>query len=227
MVQGPFRLSLLRRGLLILSRPWLWSVKKLSEQTLLPDPFDQFAVWYKRATHCITLQFPEALCLSTIGRDGYPEGRFVLLKGFDKSGFVFYTNSESRKGQSLESCPKAALSFYWEPLQRQVRIQGNVERISGEEADQYFRSRPRISRLGAWASQQSRPLESRGKLLERLAEFKRKFRGQEVPRPSYWIGYRVVPVRMEFWELRANRLHDRFQYEKNSSGSWEIKRLYP
>jgi len=167
------------------------------------------------------------MCLSTIDRDGFPDGRFVLLKGFDERGFVFYTNAESRKGLSLAECPRAALSFYWEPLQRQVRIQGVVEQVSGSEADEYFASRLRLSRIGAWASQQSRTLPERSVLLKRVREYQEKFRGKDIPRPPYWTGYRVLPLRVEFWQLRASRLHDRFLYERDAAGAWRITRIYP
>ena len=223
----PFRLSTVRKGLLLALRPWLWSVRPLHARSMLPDPIAQFAAWYRRALRCLTLEFPDAMCLSTIDENGSPDGRFVLLKGFDDRGFVFFTNAESRKGRSLAQRPQAALSFYWEPLQRQVRVQGNVEEASAAEADEYFASRARLSRIGAWASQQSRPLSSYAELRARVKEFQKKYPGSEIPRPPYWRGYRVIPRRIEFWQLRANRLHDRFVYERQDEGQWRMQRLYP
>jgi pyridoxamine 5'-phosphate oxidase len=151
----------------------------------------------------------------------------VLLKGFDPRGFVFYTNKESRKGQDLAANPKVTLLFYWKSLHRQIRIEGAAEDVTDAEADAYYASRPRISRLGAWASAQSRPLAERRVLEERLADAERRFPGDDIPRPTYWSGYRVVPVRFEFWQDMPFRLHDRTIYQRNADGSWGQSKLFP
>lgn len=209
------------------ARPWLWDFSTISRRSLSDDPIVEFARWFRRARRSLWLEFPEAMCLSTLGSSGYPDGRFVLLKDFGPEGFVFYTNTLSEKGQALKTLPKASLAFYWEPLHRQVRIQGDIVRVSDKEADRYFASRPRVSQIGAWASLQSQALDCRSTLDKRVEEFKARFRGSQVPRPQHWHGYRVVPVRMEFWKLRANRLHDRFVYTRQEDGSWKLGRLYP
>ena len=213
--------------LLMLTRPWLWTVRPLKAEALDPDPIRQFAVWFRRAKRCLSLEFPEGMCLSTVAPDGAPEGRMVLLKEFDQRGFVFYTNAASAKGRAIAALPKAALTFYWEPLQRQVRISGVIEAVSPDDADAYFASRPRGSRIGAWASLQSTVLESRRLLEERFNQFRDKFKGAPVPRPPHWSGYRLKPERIEFWQLRASRLHDRFLYAQSESGDWTRRRLYP
>lgn len=217
----------LREVFNVVMRPALWGRKTLHAHHLDDDPFTQFDRWYKRACRNLLLEFPNAMCLSTIDADGYPEGRLVLLKGYDAQSFVFYSNTESDKGRALAGCPRAALNFYWPPLQRQVRIQGDVEPVTAEEADEYFKSRPRGSQIGAWASQQSRVLESRDILNDRVQDLVTRYRGQDIPRPDYWSGYRVIPRRFEFWELRLNRLHDRFVYERCNEGGWKVFRIYP
>lgn len=171
---------------------------------------------------------PTAMSLATVDDDGQPSCRTVLLKDFDERGFVFYTNTESRKGQQLHDRPKAALLFLWKTLrhQVQVKIEGRVESVSREEADAYFASRPRGSQLGAWASQQSRALDHRETLDQRLVEFEREFEGREVTRPPYWSGYRVVPHRIEFWYGVPYRLHDRHEYRR-VDGEWHHQLLYP
>ena len=166
------------------------------------------------------------MTLATATPDGKPSARVVLLKGFDEHGFVFYTNYEGRKARELELNPNCSLVFYWGELERQVRIEGRTVRVSDEESDAYFDSRPRGSRLGAWASEQSRPVESRAKLEECLKELEEEYEGREVPRPPFWGGYRVEPERMEFWQGRENRLHDRLLYTRSDEG-WEITRLQP
>ncbi len=222
-----FSPSFIRRCLVALIRPWLWSWRPLRSSDLLDDPIAEFEKWFDKAVRCIWLEFPEAMCLSTIGEDGYPDGRMVLLKEFDNRGFVFYTNFESVKGRSLEARPQACLTFFWEALQRQVRVQGEVEVVSKDEADAYFASRARLSQVGAWASKQSQVLSSRDVLDNRVREYTEKFEGQEVPRPIYWNGFRLKPKRVEFWKLRFNRLHDRFVYAKEENGHWSKTRLYP
>ena len=221
------KLSLLKNFWLMLFRPWLWTVRPLRAEALCSDPIAQFCAWFKRAQRCLSLEFPEAMCLSTVAPDGFPEGRMVLLKDFNQDGFVFYTNTLSRKGRSLAVTPKAALTMYWEPFQRQVRIMGVVEPVTAAEADAYFASRLRGSRIGAWASRQSEPLSNRAELEKRVRAYKEQFKGGAVPRPPHWNGYRLRPLQIEFWQLRANRLHDRFLYTKDGSGLWQKQRLYP
>jgi pyridoxamine 5'-phosphate oxidase len=167
-----------------------------------------------------------AMTLATVTPDGRPSARMVLLKGFDARGFVFYTNLESRKSEELFANPHAGLCFMWKSLNRQVRVEGPVERVDDEEADAYFASRPRDSQLGAWASDQSRPLESRETLEQRVDEFARRFAEGRVPRPTYWSGFRVVPQRVEFWQERPFRLHDRLLFIREGQG-WRRERLFP
>ena len=198
----------------------------LLREDLSDDPLEQFDHWFDLARQRSGVAMPEAVCLSTVDPDGYPEGRVVLLKGRDPRGFVFYTNLHSRKGMSLTARPRAALTFYWEKLGRQVRVQGDVERVSDAEADAYFGTRPRGSQLGAWASDQSTVLEGRDPLVARVAELAALYEGRAVPRPPHWSGLRVVPQRVEFWQVMPDRLHDRFLYRK-SGASWVIERLAP
>ncbi len=191
------------------------------------DPFGLFGEWLKEAEKSEPND-PNGMMLGTVDEDGLPNGRMVLLKGYDERGFVFYTNYESRKGQEILANPKAALVFHWKSLRRQVRIRGPVEQVSGEEADLYFASRSRDSRIGAWASQQSRPLESRFALETAVAKYAAKYALGEVPRPPYWSGFRVKPLTIEFWHDRPFRLHDRVMFRKtNEQGTWNKKRLYP
>lgn len=197
----------------------------LSESDLDPDPIEQFRKWFEEALNA-NLHEPNAMTLATATPDGKPSARIVLLKGFDERGFVFYTNYEGRKAQELEKNPRAALVFYWGELERQVRIEGQVVRISNEESDAYYMSRPRGSRLGAWASEQSRPIENRELLVEKVRELEAGYAEREIPRPPFWGGYRVVPEAIEFWQGRENRLHDRLLYRR-SGEEWEIKRLQP
>jgi pyridoxamine 5'-phosphate oxidase len=166
------------------------------------------------------------MTLATATPEGRPSARIVLLKGFDERGFVFYTSYEGRKGRELETNPTCALVFYWGELERQVRVEGRVSRIPEEESDEYFGSRPRGSQLGAWASEQSRPVEGRDALEERLRNLEAEYEGRELPRPPFWGGYRVEPEVMEFWQGRENRLHDRLVYRR-SGGSWMRERLQP
>ena len=166
------------------------------------------------------------MSLGTIEEGGQPSVRIVLLKAFDEGGFVFYTNYEGRKGRELLAHPRAALCFYWAPLDIQVRIEGTVTKVADEEADAYFASRERRSQVGAWASRQSRPLESPTALDERFAMYEKEFEGREVPRPSFWSGFRVAPERIEFWKGKANRLHERHLYTRDGN-AWRIEILYP
>lgn len=190
------------------------------------DPIEIFKSWLVEAKKADPTEISDSFCLSTISPDGYPEGRILLLRNVSQDGFVFYTNSLSNKGESLENTPRAALTFHWEDLGYQVRIQGDVEKVSGEENDAYFNSRPRGSKIGAWASEQSSALESREILLNKVKEYETKFENKEVPRPDHWIGYRVNPRKIEFWISREYRLHDRFIYEKKN-GKWQNYRLFP
>jgi len=191
------------------------------------DPFGLFARWLEDAT-ASEPNDPNAMALATVDADGLPDARMVLLKGFDGQGFVFYTNAESAKGRELAAVPKAALLFHWKSLRRQVRVRGPVENVTDAEADAYFASRPRGSRIGAWASQQSRPLESRFALEKAVAVYKAKFGVGEIPRPAYWRGFRVRPVAIEFWHDRPFRLHDRIRFHRAApDGEWQRERLYP
>lgn len=189
------------------------------------DPIDLFAEWFDAARESGIL-LPEAVTLATATPDGSPSARMVLLKEFSDRGFDFYTNFGSRKAKELDRNPKAALLAYWPVLQRQVRIEGTVERVSPEEADAYFRTRARGSQLGAWASRQSEELEAGDDLRARFERYDRQFQGSDVPLPPFWGGYRVKPERIEFWQGRLNRLHDRLVFCRTESG-WEPTRLYP
>ncbi len=189
------------------------------------DPIDLFQAWYAAAEESGILH-PEALALATADTEGRPSVRMVLLKQVDEDGFVFFTNYESRKARELDANPNAALCFHWAVHERQVRVTGSVERTTDEESFEYFRTRGRGSRIGAWASLQSRPLDDREILEARVREMKERFDGDEVPLPPYWGGYRLRPATMEFWQGRADRLHDRLLFERDGEG-WATKRLYP
>ena len=220
--------STAREALFLLTNPALWFRRPLELVDLQKDPVEQFRAWFDQAGRSWRGEFHNWLCLSTIDRDGYPHGRIVLLKEYDERGFVFYTNTNSQKGQQLGGCPKASMTFYWEHLQHQIRIVGDIERVADEQADTYFSGRPRKSQLGAWASEQSTPLASRQELVERLQALTKEYRGREVPRPPHWTGYRLKPIQYEFWELRLSRLHDRFMYTPATEpGSWTIQQLAP
>ena len=193
--------------------------------TQASEPWDLFASWLKEAS-ASEPNDPTAMALATAGEDGMPNVRVVLMKGADERGFVFYTNAESAKGRELAGNPQAALVFHWKSLRRQVRAKGTVTRVSDAEADAYFQSRPRDSRIGAWASQQSRPLESRFALEKAVALYAAKHAIGEVPRPPYWTGYRIAPISIEFWQDRPFRLHDRLVFTRAGEG-WTTTRLYP
>jgi pyridoxamine 5'-phosphate oxidase len=198
----------------------------LKESDAASDPIEQFRSWFDGAL-AADLHEPNAMTLATATPDGRPSARVVLLKGFDERGFVFYTSYEGRKGRELETNPNCALVLYWGELERQVRVEGRASRVSEEESDEYFGSRPWGSQLGAWASEQSRPVEGRGALEERLRGLEAEYERREVPRPPFWGGYRVEPEVIEFWQGRENRLHDRLVYRRSDNGEWGRERLQP
>jgi pyridoxamine 5'-phosphate oxidase len=198
----------------------------LDEATVDPDPIKQFRLWFDAAVASGS-RLPESMTLATSTPEGKPSARVVLLKSVDTQGFVFYTNYRSAKTRELDENPHAALVFYWVGLDRQVRVEGTISRVSAEESDQYFQTRPRESQLGALASPQSEVIESREVLEERLRALEKEYRDREVSRPSHWGGYRLKPKRIEFWENRPGRLHDRIVYDLQADGSWAIARLAP
>lgn len=201
--------------------------KPLSREALATDPIGIFTDWLEDARARSDMEYPNAACLSTLSPEGWPDGRIVLLKGVDGEGFVFYTNYRSAKGKALGEHPRAAMTFYWHDLDRQVRIRGEVERVSAQESDDYFRIRPRGSQIGAWASLQSEPVRSRDDLESRAAEIEERYSGEDIPRPPHWGGYRLRPTEIEFWQGAPNRLHDRLLYRRGAHGSWEAQRLDP
>ena len=202
-------------------------VQEMADFTEASDPFALFFRWIKEAEASEPID-PEAMAVATVDADGLPNVRMILLKGADTRGFVFYTNKESAKGTELAGTPKAALLFYWKSLGRQIRIRGPIEPTSEAEADAYFATRHRESRIGACASAQSRPLQSRAVLEEEVARLTKALGSGDVPRPSYWCGYRVIPLEIEFWRSGAFRLHDRIVFRRASPGDpWTKTRLYP
>ena len=202
-------------------------VSALTKDNIDASPIRQFQTWYDEVrAQGVSEQDAISMTLTTAAKDGQPSARVVLLKSFDDSGFVFFTNYQSRKGRELAENPRASLLFYWSLLWRQVRIEGVVEKISAGESENYFQSRPLGSKLGAWASPQSEVVESRETLEARFAELQKSF-GADVPRPEHWGGYRLKPNSIEFWQGRDNRLHDRLRYRLKDDGSWVIERLAP
>jgi pyridoxamine 5'-phosphate oxidase len=199
---------------------------RLLENEVDPDPFVTFAAWYQ-ATQEAELYEPNGMTLATVGTDNRPSARIVLLRKVDDKGFCFFTNYESRKGHELAGNPWAALLFWWGRLERQVRIEGLVERLSDAESDAYYASRPKGSRLGAWASAQSEVIANRQVLEEKLADLEREYADQEPERPPFWGGYRLVPTMFEFWQGGPNRLHDRLRYLRQEDDRWMIERLAP
>lgn len=198
----------------------------LHRKDLNPDPFQQFERWFKD-TEEAGYRMPNTMTLATVSPDGQPSMRLVLLKFFDSRGFVFYTNYGSKKAKDIEHNPKVALHFPWHDLDRQVRITGKAERVSTAESMKYFLTRPKGSQVGAWVSNQSSVISSRQMLMSEFEKLKRKFENKEVPLPSFWGGYRVIPDSFEFWQGQESRLHDRFLYSLQESGEWLIERLAP
>lgn len=191
------------------------------------DPFALFDLWMADAS-AAEPNDPNAMAVATVDDTGLPDVRIILLKGVDERGFVFFTNFESAKGRELGATPKAALCFHWKSIRRQVRVRGPVAPVSAAEADEYFATRPRDSQIGAWASRQSRPLDSRAKFEAEIAEMAKRYDGGDVPRPPHWSGYRVTPLQVEFWHDRPFRLHDRLRFTRASEGAaWSKTRLYP
>jgi len=200
----------------------------LTPEHLGTNPMEAFAAWFAEAERHSGLRYPNALVLGTRDEAGWPEGRVVLLKGTDPRGFLFFTNYDSAKGRALEGEPRASMTFHWDSLGRQVRVVGTVDRVSEDESDAYFASRPRESQLGAWASSQSRPLPSRELLEENFRSIEERYARGEVPRPPYWGGFLLRPLRMEFWQEGAHRLHDRIQFRRDApEAPWETDRLFP
>ena len=197
----------------------------LSEEVVGDDPFSFFHTWFEDAVSA-SIDDVNAMTLSTLQENGFPDARIVLLKGLDERGFTFFTNYESEKGVQLSKHPKASLVFHWKELERQVRVMGVAEQLTAAENDAYFASRPRASQLGAWASPQSQKIEKRELLEERYAQFEQQFT-ESVPRPSHWGGYRIVPIKIEFWHGRSSRMHDRIVFEKQENESWSRYRIAP
>ena len=200
-------------------------MEELRKSSVDPDPLEQFRRWYAEAGEA-GIKAPQAMALATAGTDGAPSVRMVLLKGADEDGFVFFTGYVSRKAAELDANPRAALLFHWDALGRQVRIEGRVERVPGQESDAYFATRPRGAQLAAAASQQSSVLRDRAEIDDRVAELAREHEGSDVRRPDHWGGYRLVPEAYEFWQHRDDRMHDRLRYRR-SNGDWVVERLSP
>ena len=202
-----------------------YSLHSLNESDVAANPIEQFTKWWSDAIKSEILEV-NAMTLATSDKNGKPSARIVLLKGFDERGFVFFTNYESNKAKALAENPKAALIFFWKEIERQIRIEGTVEKVSVQESDTYFFSRPEGSRIGAWASPQSKIITGRNILEENVQKYKEEFKNS-IPRPPHWGGYRVMPFKIEFWQGRSNRLHDRILYTKTPNGSWKVERLAP
>jgi pyridoxamine 5'-phosphate oxidase len=203
-----------------------YSRGRLDEADVSKDPIEQFGRWFDEA-RAASVPEANAMTLATADAAGNPSARIVLLKSVDARGFAFYTNYDSRKGRELAANPRAALCFFWQPLERQVRVEGTVEKVGREESEAYFGGRPRQAQIGAWVSQQSSPITSRAELERIEAELQKRFEGRPVPLPDYWGGFRVVPRAIEFWQGRPSRLHDRLLYTSSEGGGWTLRRLSP
>jgi pyridoxamine 5'-phosphate oxidase len=203
-----------------------YTLARLQREDLLPDPIEQFQIWFAQALNA-QLHEPSAMTLATATQDGQPSARIVLLKGVDERGFIFYTNYESQKGRELTENPQAALAFYWPELERQIRISGSVSKLSRPESESYFQSRPRANRLAALVSEQSSVVVSRRELEERFQALEAQYPDDAIPLPAKWGGFIVSPTRIEFWQGRTSRLHDRFRYRKIADQTWIIERLAP
>ena len=203
-----------------------YKLHSLDEKEIAKDPFQQFGQWWEEALNA-SIDEVNAMTLATASAEGVPSARIVLLKGYDEGGFVFFTNYNSYKGHDLSENQRACLVFFWKELERQVRITGLVQKVSAEESDNYFNSRPAGSRIGAWTSPQSQVIRDRQWLDESEAEQLKKFEGKDITRPSHWGGYRVKPITIEFWQGRSNRLHDRIKYSLEETGEWKVERLAP
>jgi pyridoxamine 5'-phosphate oxidase len=203
-----------------------YKLRSLNESDVAVNPFDQFTRWWDDA---VSSEIDEinAMTLATATTDGFPSARIVLLKGYDHDGFIFFTNYQSQKGQELETNPHAALVFFWKELERQVRIEGIIEKISGKESDEYYNSRPVGSRIGAWASPQSEVIANREEIENNFASLEKKFGNENIPRPGHWGGYKLRPTMLEFWQGRSSRLHDRIRYALQKDHNWMIERLAP
>jgi pyridoxamine 5'-phosphate oxidase len=203
-----------------------YSAESLSETDVTSNPIQQFGKWWEQVINS-QIEEPNAMTVATASCDGLPSARILLLKGFDERGFVFFTNYKSYKAMQLEENPRACLVFFWKELERQVRIVGLVKKVSEEESDSYFNSRPKASRIGAWASPQSQVIESRKWIDEKYLELLENYKDTDPQRPKHWGGYRVQPIIVEFWQGRQSRLHDRIQYTLEDNGAWKIERLAP
>jgi pyridoxamine 5'-phosphate oxidase len=203
-----------------------YSGKPLKKSDVYQDPIKQFSVWFDEAVDAVKAD-PNAMLISTVNGAGKPSSRTVLLKGFDAEGFLFYTNYNSRKAKHIEHQPSVSLTFYWPDLMRQIHIEGMAEKVSAEKSDAYFQTRPSSSKRSAWASQQSDIVANREQLEKQLRDIEKKYAGSEIPRPPHWGGYRVKPLRIEFWQGRLNRLHDRICYVLQENKEWKIERLSP
>lgn len=203
-----------------------YKMHSLNETEVSADPMDQFTLWWNDAIKS-EIEEVNAMTLATATKNGIPSARIVLLKGYDPNGFVFFTNYQSHKGQELQENPLASLVFFWKELERQVRIEGSVEKIPEKESDAYFQSRPRGSRIGAWASPQSTVISGREIIESNSSEMESRYADEAVPRPPHWGGYLVRPECIEFWQGRSNRLHDRIRYRRMDTGNWKIERLAP
>lgn len=202
-----------------------YRLSTLDEKDIATNPIEQFTRWWHDALNSKVIEV-NAMTLATSSKDGKPSARIVLLKDYDERGFVFYTNYKSHKGKELDENPNAALIFFWKEIERQVRIEGTVEKVSAEESDAYFNSRPEGSRIAAWSSPQSAVISNRELLEQNVSNYKEEFKNS-IPRPPHWGGYRVMPLKIEFWQGRTSRLHDRVEFTKTSEGSWKAERLAP